>query len=322
MDKKENNIEEKEKEANESVENNNKDNKDKENEQDDMSSSHESIFNEDLSEKEEEKESNKNIGLNNIFLENKKKRELTEEQKEERIKRNIEKYCKRNDRMLVLLEKINNKETTRKNINEMMRLLAIDLSDTKKLTNRKALISQRKKELFNKLFDLTFKEYQFFWFQLTEGKYRKGNAQLINSGNIRKAKLIYAKIIENREKEKNDGNKPIEMTVREIIKDKNNKDIEKEKLDEIFFGNDSEISSDEDSLDSSIDESSFDDESNKKLEMEKKEKELKEKELKEKMRKEKEKKEKEEKEREEKQKEKDEKIKKYLEEEDEIDIFN
>ena len=43
--------------------------------------------------------------MNNLFLENKKKRELTEDQKEERIKRNIERYCKRNDRMLELLEK-------------------------------------------------------------------------------------------------------------------------------------------------------------------------------------------------------------------------
>ena len=41
------------------------------------------------------------------LLNKKKKRELTQEQKEERIKRNIERYCARNDKMLELLDKIN-----------------------------------------------------------------------------------------------------------------------------------------------------------------------------------------------------------------------
>ena len=178
---------------------------------DDSLSSHESIFDEDLSnlsnkneeEKvEEEKNNNNNNSLINnsnilnMLLNKKKKRELTQEQKEERIKRNIEKYCARNDKMLELLDKINNNEITRKNIDDMMRLLAIDLSDTKKLANKKALISQKKNEMFNKLFDLTFKEYQYFWFTLTQGKYNKGNAQLINSSNMRNAKLIYDGIIE------------------------------------------------------------------------------------------------------------------------------
>ena len=313
--------EQKEKELKEQVNNNDDNNnnnnsaEENENESDLDSSSHESIFYNYFSEKkEEEKEEKENINkINNIFLENKRKRELTYEQKEERIKRNIERYCKRNDRMLELLQQINNKDTSRKNINEMMRLLAIDLSDTKKLTNRKALISQRKKEMFNKLFELTFREYQLFWFQLTEGKYKKGNAQLINSSNISNARAIYNKIMEDREKERKQGKEINEKTVKDIINDRNNKDIESEKIAKLILY-DSEISSDEDSLDSSIDESSSDNESNKKNEKEKEENIRKEKELK--------KKEEEEKKKKEEEKEKNEKMKKFMEEEDEIDIFN
>ena len=312
--------EQKEKELKEQVNNNDDNNnnnsaEENENESDLDSSSHESIFYNYFSEKkEEEKEEKENINkINNIFLENKRKRELTYEQKEERIKRNIERYCKRNDRMLELLQQINNKDTSRKNINEMMRLLAIDLSDTKKLTNSKALISQRKKEMFNKLFELTFREYQLFWFQLTEGKYKKGNAQLINSSNISNARAIYNKIMEDREKERKQGKEINEKTVKDIINDRNNKDIESEKIAKLILY-DSEISSDEDSLDSSIDESSSDNESNKKNEKEKEENIRKEKELK--------KKEEEEKKKKEEKKEKKEKMKKFMEEEDEIDIFN
>ena len=281
---------------------------------DEESSSHESIFNDSISEKKEEEKDNGNR-IENLFLGAKKKRELTEEEKAERIKKNIERYCKRNERMLELLEKINNKETTRKNINEMMRLLAIDLSDTKKLTNRKALISQRKRELFNKLFDLTFTEYQYFWYQLTQGQYKKGNAQLINSSNMKTAKMIYKNIIENRKKG-DEKNKDKEKTVKQIIEDRKNKDIENDKLDEYFLGFDSEISSDEDSLDSSIDESSSDNESSKKLEKEKEKNEREER-----IRKEKEEKEQKEIERKKREEEQKENMK-YMDKEDEIDIFN
>ena len=305
---------------------------------DDDTSSHESIFFDSVSNKKEEEKleeennnennNNNNDNILNMLLNKKKKRELTQEQKEERIKRNIERYCTRNDKMLELLEKINNNEITRKNINEMMRLLAIDLSDTKKLTNKKALISQKKNEMFNKLFDLTFEEYQFFWFQLTQGKYKKGHAQLINSGNMRNAKLIYDGIIEKRKN--NNKEKKKEKTVREIIDIRNNMDIEDEKFDEVFLRYDPDISSDDDSLDSSVDDSLS--ESDDKSEKEKKEekkgkkdyekelKEMKEKEMKEKELKEKELKEKEMKEKE--MKEKKEKMKKLMDEEDEIDIFN
>ena len=282
------------------------DSKEKDSDIFDDSSSHESIFDEEPSEKAELNNNNinnkNNEIMNNLFLENKKKRELTEDQKEERIKRNIERYCKRNDRMLELLEKINKGETTRKNINEMMRLLAIDLSDTKKLTNSKGLISHRKKDLFNKLFDLTFTEYQLFWFQLTQGKYKKGNAQLINSGNMHKAKMIYNDIIKKREEKINQNKGKKEFTVREIIKDRNNKDIEAEKLDEVFFGYDSQISSDEDSIDSSVEESSSDNESDIKNNIEKEKEEKKKKE--------------------EERKIMNEKVKKFIDNEDEIDIFN
>ena len=238
---------------------------------DDSLSSHESIFDEDLSnlsnkneeEKvEEEKNNNNNNSLINnsnilnMLLNKKKKRELTEEEKAERIKKNIERYCKRNDRMLELLEKINQNEITRKNVDEMMRLLAIDLSDTKKLANKKGLISEKKKDLFNKLFELTFKEYQLFWHKLTNGQYKKGNAQLINSGNIGTAKMIYDKIIEERKNNMNNKEeKEKEKTVREIINIKNNMEIEDEKFDEVFLKYDPDISSDEDSLDSSVHDS-------------------------------------------------------------------
>ena len=212
----------------------------------------------------------------------------------------------------------------------MMRLLAIDLSDTKKLTNKKALISQRKKEMFKKLFELTFTEYQEFWFKLTDGVYKKGNAQLIKSGNIAKAKVIYESIIEKRKENKNINSDNIK-TIRDLINNKTLRENESDKLDDVLLGYDSEISSDEDSLDSSLDESSDNDDINSndiinKLnkEKEQKEKEKKEKEEKEKKEKEeKQRKEKEEKEKKEKEeKEKEEKLKKFMNKEDEIDIFN
>ena len=294
---------------------------------DDDSSSHESIFFDSVSNKKEEEKldeennnennnNNNNDNILNMLLNKKKKRELTQEQKEERIKRNIERYCTRNDKMLELLEKINNNEITRKNINEMMRLLAIDLSDTKKLTNKKALISQKKNEMFNKLFDLTFEEYQYFWFTLTQGKYKKGNAQLINSSNMRNAKLIYDGIIEKRKTDnKVNKDKKKEETVREIIARRNNMDIEDEKLDEVFLMYDPDISSDDDSLDSSVDDSlSESDEKSQKEKKEEKKEERKEKKDNEK--------EKELKEINEEMKEKNEKMKKLMDEEDEIDIFN
>ena len=275
----------------------------------DDSSSHESIFNEESSKEKQEvkKEEKNNNTISNEILRKKKKRELSKEQKEERIKKTIDKYCNRNDKMLELLEKINNGDTTKKNINEMMRLLALDLSETKKIPNKTALISKKKEEIFNCLLDLTFEEYQLFWFNLTKGKYIKGNAQLINTGNIRNAKFIYDKIINERSVKEN-GDKKKEKTVREIIKFRNDMEIENEKFDDLFLRYDPDISSyNEDSLDSSDEENSSEsDVINKKSEKEKLLKEEIEcdKEL------------------EEEEKEKHEKMLKLMDKEDEIDIFN
>ena len=127
--------------------------------------------------------------------------------------------------------------------------------------------------------------------------------------------MIYNDIIKKREEKINQNKGKKEFTVREIIKDRNNKDIEAEKLDEVFFGYDSQISSDEDSIDSSVEESSSDNESDIKNNIEK--------EKEEKIRKEKEEKEKEEKKKkEEERKIMNEKVKKFIDNEDEIDIFN
>ena len=131
------------------------------------SSSHMSIFDESINEEENannenennkkevvEKEEEKILKFQEKFLA-KKRKPLSEEEKKERIEKTINRYCKRNDEMIQLLEKINNDETTHKNINRMMRLLAIDLSDTKKLINRRALIFNQKKEIFQRLLNFS-----------------------------------------------------------------------------------------------------------------------------------------------------------------------
>ena len=292
------------------------------------SSSHMSIFDESINEEENfknenennkkevvEKEEEKILKFQEKFLA-KKRKPLSEEEKKERIEKTINRYCKRNDEMIQLLEKINNDETTHKNINRMMRLLAIDLSDTKKLINRRALIFNQKKEIFQRLLNLTFEEYQLFWYKLTDGKLKKGNAQHIKSSNISKAK----EIIKSLEEKKNEINKNDEeekkkenlintnsknnKTIKEIIQAADLRDIETEKFNEEILGTDNDISSD-DSLSSSsssdfdddIDNNSKDHKNKEKEDKEKKEKE--EKEMKEKE--DKEKKEKEVKERKEKE---------------------
>ena len=331
------------------------------------SSSHMSIFNESINEEENvnnenenednkvEKEEEKILKFQEKFLA-KKRKPLSEEEKKERIERTINRYCKRNDEMIQLLEKINNDETTHKNINRMMRLLAIDLSDTKKLINRKALIFNQKKEIFQRLLNLTFEEYQLFWYKLTDGKLKKGNAQNIKSSNISKAKEIIKSLeekkneiknkneeVEEEEKKKENSinvNSKNNKTIKEIIQAADLRDIETEKFNEEILGTDNDISDDSLSSSSSdfdedLDNNSknIDKEKEDKEKKEKEEKERKEKEEKEKKEKEeKEKKEKEEKERKEKEekerKEKEEKenkeklLKQTMEEKDEIDIFN
>ena len=223
-------------------------------------------------------ENDKILKCQEIFL-GKKRKVLTEEEKKERTKKIIDRYCKRNDEMLKLLEKINSNEITHKNINRMMRLLAIDLSDTKKLINKKSMLHNQKKEIFQNLLNFTFQEYQYFWFQLTNGKSKKGSAQLIKSNNISRAKQILKELQEKKIKFDNDNNsnnngeekseekknkdkdnpevKPKkERTVKEMIQAADLRDIENKKLDE-FFENESAISSDE-SISSSISESDDD----------------------------------------------------------------
>ena len=332
------------------------------------SSSHMSIFDESINEEENiknenennkkevvEKEEEKILKFQEKFLA-KKRKALSEEEKKERIEKTISRYCKRNDEMIQLLEKINNDETTHKNINRMMRLLAIDLSDTKKLINRRALIFNQKKEIFQRLLNLTFEEYQLFWYKLTDGKLKKGNAQHIKSSNISKAKEIIKSLEEKKneneinkndeeeKKKENSINSKNKKTIKEIIQAADLRDIETEKFNEEILGTDNDISSD-DSLSSSSSDFDEDNDNNSKnidnKNKEKEDKERKEKEEKERKEKEeKERKEKEEKERKEKEekerkdkeekerKEKEEKenkekvLKQTMEEKDEIDIFN
>ena len=262
-----------------------------------VSSSHESIF--DIQSKSQKEKENKNI-INNLLLEKKRKLDLTKEEKEERkkliIEKRIQKYRERNDAILGLIDNIKSKDKiAKKDINKLMRLLAIDLCDTKKL-NKGKLISQKKREIFAKLKNLTYVEYQSFWFRLIN-KITKGNAHDINSGNIRIANQIYNEIIEERDGQNNGKN---EKTVKEIIQNKEEREKEIEELDEIIFGYD--ISSEEDSLDSSIEENSYDDVINHEIKEDKKEKEryLKENEEKELL----------------------EKKEKFIDKEDEIEIFN
>ena len=323
--------------------------------------SHRSIFNESINIDKNDnpnKDNNAIDNKNNEHSENqkilkfferflgKKRKILTEEEKKERIQKNKKRYCQRNNEMLVLLEKINSNETTHKNIKRVMRLLSADLYDTKKLINQKSLISNQKNEIFKRLLNFTYKEYQYFWYRLTDGKIKKGNAQIIKSSNISKAKQILKEIEESKKKKMNDmkennnidnnnnnkeENNKKERTIKEIIQAADLRDFENEILDNFFREDDSVISSDN-SLSSSLSDSDDDNNSqtnsriidnnnieekinNKKEiikerdnENEKKEKE--EREIREK------------KEREKKEREK--KIKKIIEkeEEDDIDIFN
>ena len=79
---------------------------------------------------------NKILKCRELFL-RKKRRVLKEEEKKERTNKIIERYYKRNNKMLKLLDKINSKKITGKNINHMMHLLAIDITDSKKINNVK-----------------------------------------------------------------------------------------------------------------------------------------------------------------------------------------
>ena len=202
----------------------------------------------------------------------------------------------------------------------MLILLAKDLSDTKKIINMKALLRYQKEEIFQRLLNLTFEEYHLFWYTLTDGKTKKGNAQLLKSSNISKAKKILKSLEEKKNENENEINKYDEKgnlininskknkTIREIIEAADLRDKEIEKIDEEMFGDDSVISNSDESLSSSSSDLDEDIDNNSKI-IDNKNKEKEEKE-------EKERKEKEEKERKEKI------LKQIMEEKDEIDIFN
>ena len=133
------------------------------------SSSHMSIF-DDESINDEKNVNNENENKNNLVDEKedenilkfheqflgKKRKPLTEEEKKQRIEKRKNRYYKANDEILQLFEKIDNDEITPNNINHLMSLLAKDLSDTKKISNRKALIFNKKKEIFERLLNLKF----------------------------------------------------------------------------------------------------------------------------------------------------------------------
>jgi len=318
------------------------------------SSSHMSIF-DDESINDEKNVNNENENKNNLVDEKedenilkfheqflgKKRKPLTEEEKKQRIEKRKNRYYKANDEILQLFEKIDNDEITPNNINHLMSLLAKDLSDTKKISNRKALIFNKKKEIFERLLNLTFEEYQLFWYKLTDGKLKKGNAQHIKSSNIPKAKEILNSLEEkkneneinkNNEEEKNliNINSKNNKTIKELIQAADLRDNEIEKLNEEILGADDDISSDESlsSSSSDLDEDNDNDNSssiidNKNIDIKNEEKEEKErKENEDKKRKEKEEKEKKEKEKEKEKENKEKILKKIMEEKDEIDIFN
>ena len=297
----------------------------------DDSSSHMSFFNEPFDEEEEEEnnqnendiskskdkesgsgsENQKILKFEEKFL-MKKRKKLTEEEIAEKNRKNLERYCKRNDEMLTLLEKISKGETTHRNINRMMRLLAVDLKDTKKLINTNSLLFNQKKKIFQRLLNLTYQDYQLFWYKLTDGKMQKGNAQLIKSSNISKAKAILTELEESMKKKENEKNneqpnsgnneendikeKKKNRTIKEIIKSADMRDLENENLDKQFFENGFDVS-DSSSLSSSLSESDDEDEENNSSSNLKSDKNNIQKEKEEKEKNEKEKKEKEEKER-------------------------
>ena len=189
-----------------------------------------------------------------------KKRKLSEEEKDERRKNYIKKYCKRNDEIKNLLEIINQGKTSYKNIKRILHLLNIDLADSKKIVNQNSFLSNKKKDLFERLKNLSYSNHQLFWYMLTNGKTKKGKAQLIKSSNISLAKKIL-KEIEKYNSDVNEENDKIKKDIKrniktmEIIKIVNMRESKSEQLDKIFLENNSDLSSDSSSsLDDSDEE--------------------------------------------------------------------
>jgi hypothetical protein len=245
---------------------------------------------------------NQTFGRNNNDINNKKYLEF--------VRSKIQNQLNKNSKPEINIQYIN---ITPNNINHLVSLLVKDLSETTKITNRKALISNKKKEIFQRLLNLTFEEYQLFWYKLTDGKLKKGNAQHIKSNNISKAKEILKSLEEKKnenEINKNDEeekdlinlNSKKNKTIKELIQAAEFRDKEIEKINEEILGTDNDISSDESELidndSSNIDDKNMDIKNEEKEEKERKEMERKEKENKEKI------------------------LKQIMEEKDEIDIFN
>jgi hypothetical protein len=291
-----------------------------------------SIFDESINDEENvnNENENKNKNKNNIVIEikeetilkfyeqflAKKRKPLSEEEKKERIEKRKNSYCKLNDEIILLFDKINNDEITTKNIIQMRNLLVKDLSDTKKITNWEALIFNKKNKIIDRLFNLTKEKCREFWDKLTDGRTKNGYAQDIKSNNISKAKEILKSLEEKKnenEINKNDEeekdlinlNSKKNKTIKELIQAAEFRDKEIEKINEEILGSDNDISSNEsediDNDSSNIDDKNIDIKNEEKEEKEKKENE-------EKKRKEKENKEK--------------ILKQIMEEKDKIDIFN
>ena len=227
-------------------------------------SAHFRKFDESISNERKSPIQNKNESIfkcQEIFL-LKKRKVLSEEEKKKNIYKSIDTYCKRNDEMLRLLEIMNSDEITFNIINRMMNLLNEDLSDTKILRNEKTLISYQKNKLFERLNNLTIIDYQYFWYKFTDGKLKKGNALLIKSSNISKAKKIIRELEQKRILNKNNVNineeekekEPLlnekvdskkNKTIKEIIEYNKFRDEESQKIDNEFLQIDYLISSEE-----------------------------------------------------------------------------
>ena len=137
---------------------------------------------------------------NHKFLHKKKKN--YKEEKEERIRKHIDRYCKRNNEMLLLLQKMNLDGITYKDFNRMLYLLSKDLYDTKKICNNNALLHNKKKEIFKKILNFPKEERQYFAMKFTNGKCENIQGECINSSNISEAKKIIKEIEEKHDNKK------------------------------------------------------------------------------------------------------------------------
>ena len=247
-----------------------KNNEYKENKNDEESSEHESIFDIEVNlnpiEKEKEKigEEKNKVDILKFDLRKKRKREFINEQSVEIIR--INKYCNRNNKMLDLLKNIdNNKDIKKADINKLIHLLSIDLIDSKKIRNFKKLISEQKKQFFKKLLNLTKYEYKLFWYNFSNKDYKKCDAKDIKSTNIKKAKKIYDYIINQRNSNDENNNSLISdeknnVKIKDIIEKRIKREKEIEKMDNEMLKYDPDISeSDDDFLFSSSEEDSSQD---------------------------------------------------------------